>query len=108
MSNQHDFKGTRALLLLLQVLFVTGELIAIFIIMREVRDQPVFEAWVNTCIAVTLIYILGIDTLLCLIYSLVFSRAPHFKDGIKQRVLGFMGLLLVGNADLRSRIQVAI
>jgi hypothetical protein len=107
-SNQHDFKGTRALLFLLQVLFVTGELIAIFIIMREVKDETVFEAWVNTCIAVTLIYILVLDSVLCLLFSMVFSRVPHFKDGLRQRVFGFMGLALVGNPDIRARIQVAI
>ena len=36
--NENNFKGTRVLLLILQVAIVIGELVAIFIIMQEVRD----------------------------------------------------------------------
>lgn len=95
--NQHNFKGLRALLLLSRLLVVIGELIATFILMKQVTD---FNAWISTSIAMTIIFVLLIDTILCLLYGCYISA--DMLSG------SFMAGLLAGNPDYRARLSICI
>jgi len=66
--------------------------------MQKVSDEETFGAWVSTCVAMTLLYLVGLDTLLCLAYAKVFQSLADLQNGAA------LSGLLVGNTDLRSRL----
>lgn len=70
-ENEHNFKGTRALLFMSRVVVVACELIAIYAIMKEIEDDKSMTKWVRTCAGLCTVYILIVDTLLCFAYGLL-------------------------------------
>ena len=66
--------------------------------MEQVRDEETLGAWVSTCVAMTLLYLVGLDTLLCLASARVFQSLADLRDGAA------LSALLVGNSDHRSRL----
>jgi hypothetical protein len=105
-ENEHNFKGTRALLLLLRFIIATGELIAIYVIMKKVESVDVLTEWIKTCVAMTIIYILVLDTLLCAIYGLILGRARI--TGIETFGQAFFSGILAGNGDYRARLNACL
>jgi hypothetical protein len=54
---------------------VIGELVAIFILMRKVENKDTLVEWIKLCVGFSLIWIVGLDSLLCLIFAIIFGKA---------------------------------
>ena len=81
---------------------------AIFYIMREIIQTEVFIAWISTCIAVTLIYIIALDTLFALLFTFIFNISRNKQEGVNSLIITICSATLVGNADYRARLAVSL
>jgi hypothetical protein len=76
--------------------------------MKKIENSDVLNAWIYTCVAITLIYVLVLDTFFSFIYSFFFSRARQSEKGINSSCLQVMSTILVGNGDIRARLSVCL
>jgi hypothetical protein len=79
-----------------------GELIAIFILMRRIESKEVFAEWIKLCTVFSVVWIVVLDSIACLIFTLVFMKALSIRSGFLRLMAG----LLVCNIDERALMSV--
>jgi hypothetical protein len=64
--------------------------------MRYVEKQDALVAWIKVCVGVSLVLMLVIETLLCLMYSLIIKQ----DISIYSKFIQYASLILVGDTSI--------
>jgi uncharacterized BrkB/YihY/UPF0761 family membrane protein len=83
-------------------LALLGLELAVIIIMQQVEDIESLKAWTKVSVGVNLIQILILDTLACMLFSILFRRCKE----ISSKWMRVCSAVLVSNYDVRSLISL--
>jgi hypothetical protein len=80
---------------------MAAHLAAIFFLMRSIQTQEILTEWIILCVVFSIVWILVLDTISCLVFSLIFMKS----ESIRSRCLKVMAAILVCNYDERSLLS---
>jgi len=83
-------------------LALLGLELAVIIIMQQVEDIESLKAWTKVSVGVNLIQILILDTLACMLFSILFRRCKE----ISSKWMRVWSAVIVSNYDVRSLISL--
>ncbi|CDW87898.1 UNKNOWN [Stylonychia lemnae] len=95
-ENEHNFKGSRCCLLIIQIIILAFLMIVTFIVMRELTKTDLFN-WIETNIAIVIILVIVIDIFRILVFSMIYSgKQPDIR---KARCAA---LIFLGNMNYQA------
>lgn len=105
-ENEHNYKGTRALLIVIRIIMIAIHLAVIYAVMKKVEDGDAMKKWVRTSVGLCFVYILIFDTIMCFIYGVLIGKAR--TTGVNTTMQAILSCILVGNMDYRARISACL